>query len=195
VRGISGGPVVEPAGRLLGVGSAAAVLVRERGPDRGRTARLPHRHDRKARARTAGEAMTAPAVTVAADGSVFRAAALMVERGVGRLPVVDGGELVGIVTRADLVRAFARSDEEIAREIREDVLVSPFGISPEQVTVRVEDGTVTLAGEVESEGVADLLASFVRRVMGVLDVRAELSWPRRDADVHPPAPWRLPLPR
>ena len=43
----------------------------------------------------------------------------MLGAGVNRLPVVTDGKLVGIVTRADLVRAFVRTDVDIAREIRE----------------------------------------------------------------------------
>ena len=62
-------------------------------------------------------AMTVPAITVAPYESV--AEAPQCERhGVSRLPVVKDEKLIGIVTRADLVRAFIRSDEEIARRSR-----------------------------------------------------------------------------
>ena len=55
--------------------------------------------------------MTAPAVTIGAGRSVSEAARLMTDRGIKRLPVVDAdGVLLGIVTRTDLVRAFARTD-------------------------------------------------------------------------------------
>jgi len=76
----------------------------------------------KARARTVGEAMTAPALTIGPREAVADAAARMFERRINRLPVVEEGVLVGIVTRADLVEAFARSDAEIEREIREHVI-------------------------------------------------------------------------
>ena len=68
--------------------------------------------------------MTSPAITIPPYESVAEAARIMCERGVNRLPVVKDERLVGIITRADLVRAFTRSDEEIAREIREDVLAA-----------------------------------------------------------------------
>ena len=55
----------------------------------------------------------------------------MLDRNVKRLPVVDDdGLLIGIVTRADLVRAFVRSDEDVAREIREDVIRRTLWIEP-----------------------------------------------------------------
>jgi len=78
------------------------------------------------------EAMTIPPVTIESRRPIPVAAALMLEQGVNRLPVVDGGQLVGIVTRADLVRAFARDDAEIKQEIRdEDVIIEPRFCGPD----------------------------------------------------------------
>ena len=70
--------------------------------------------------RTAGEAMTAPAVTISTpDQPMMAAAQRIVDRGVNRLPVVEeDGRLVGIVARADVVATFARSDDEIADDVR-----------------------------------------------------------------------------
>jgi CBS domain-containing protein len=50
------------------------------------------------------EVMTYPAITVAPDTSVGAAAELMLQKGIGCLPVVDGTRLVGIVTKTDLLR-------------------------------------------------------------------------------------------
>ena len=50
----------------------------------------------------------------------------MSEHGVNRLPVIKGDDLVGIVTRTDLVKAFIRSDEEIREEIEEDLFRRTF---------------------------------------------------------------------
>jgi CBS domain-containing protein len=105
----------------------------------------------------------------------------MLEQGVKRLPVVDGaGTLVGIVTRSDLVRAFVRSDEEIAREIREDVIRRALWIDPEEIEVTVERGEVRLAGELESRTEAALIPGFVERVPGVVSVLSKLRWPDDD---------------
>ena len=124
----------------------------------------------------AGEAMTQPAITVEPKTQVAEAASIMTEKGVNRLPVVEGDELVGIVTRADLVRAFNRSDHEIRHEIEEDVVLHRFWISPGSVTVTVADGEVTLAGEVETEDNAELLGRYVARVPGVVTLNSKLHW-------------------
>ena len=87
----------------------------------------------KAQAVTAGTAMTSPAVTIPPYESVAQAARMMCEHGVNRLPVVKGDRLVGIVTRADLVRAFTRTDAEIERELREDVLARTMWVEPGRV--------------------------------------------------------------
>ncbi len=181
-RGVSGLPVCDADGAVVGVLSEADLLVKQGGsPDRSgglfawlvETASAPDLA--KLRAHTAGEAMTTPAVTVRAGSAVSEAARTMVSLGVNRLPVVEDGRLVGIVTRADLVRLFTRSDEEIARDIRQDV-VKRLWIAPERIEVEVEQGEVVLRGEAETEVEAELLLKRIPLVAGVVGVRSELSW-------------------
>jgi len=182
---ISGLPIVEGE-RVVGVVSEADILLKEQGdqPRRsgllGALALLGADRDEieaKLNASTAGEAMSSPAVTITEDRPVAEAAAAMMNGGINRLPVVDtAGRLAGIVTRADLVRAFVRSDEEIGREIREDVILHTLWIAPEHVGVTVTDGNVRLTGQVEGESDARVLPEFVRRVPGVITVTSDLSW-------------------
>ena len=180
---ISGLPVTNEAGRVVGVVSEADFLYKERAAkpkerkgllglllEGGTDAR------EKLNAATAGEAMTAPAITIEPSLTVAEAAAIMLDERINRLPVVEGDTLVGIVTRADLVRAFVRSDEEIAAEIREDVVLRSLWIAPERVSVEVQDGVVTLAGEVETQAEAELLPQFAQRVPGVVSVLSKLTW-------------------
>ena len=157
---ISGLPVVDEDGHVLGVVSEGDIVQKEANGRPGRTA---------------GEAMTSPAVTIEADRPVTQAASLMVENSVNRLPVLAGGKLAGIVSRADLVRAFLRYDEQIAREIREEVALGTFAIAPESLHIEVANGEVTLGGEVETEDVAELLPAFVERVPGVVAVNSHLT--------------------
>lgn len=173
---VSGLPVVRGT-EVVGVLSEADVVARTSG---GTTGGLlswlfePEIAERKVSAQTVGEAMSAPAVTIAATRPVHEAARRMITEGVNRLPVVEDGKLVGILTRADIVRAFARSDDELAREIRDEILRRTFWVEPGQVEVTVADGRVTLEGEVETETDAELLPIFVSRVPGVVGVHSEL---------------------
>jgi CBS domain-containing protein len=181
--GISGMPVVDDAGHVLGVVSETDILFKERStPDRrGVLDWLAHYGEdppvAKLAARTAGDAMTAPAVTITPARSVTAAATLMLDLGIDRLPVVRGDALVGIVTRADLVRAFTRRDEEIQREISEGGVLQHFWLEPDKVTVSVLDGNVKLEGELADGDQAEALVQFAEQVPGIVSVESRLTWP------------------
>ncbi|HZG36328.1 MAG TPA: CBS domain-containing protein [Gaiellaceae bacterium] len=184
-RRISGVPVVED-GHVVGVVSEADVLAKEAAERHRRTSLLDWLLDvepllDKLSARTAGEAMTAPAIVVAPRRPLHEAAGVMLEHGVNRLPVVDAGKLVGIVTRADLVRAFVRTDVEIAKEIHREVLSRTLWLDPGDVDVVVEGGDVRLRGTVPSENDAELLPRLVRRVPGVVSVSSKVGVRQREA--------------
>jgi CBS domain-containing protein len=192
-HGISGMPVVQD-GEVLGVISEADIVYKERGPAQqadGVLGKLFSRNDTnkaKVEARTAGEAMTSPPITISPRRRVSEAARIMIEKQVNRLPVVDGGQLVGLVTRADLVRAFNRTDDEIAREIRDEVIVRTFWIATHDVDVTVSDGVVTLYGTVDTRTLAELLPRFVHAVPGVVAVDADIAWRVDDRTREPAVP-------
>lgn len=176
---ISGVPVVDQGGAVVGVLSEADVVVKASGEVPG--TRLlgwllesDMGLEEKIRAHTVGDAMSAPAITIRRDRPIHEAAKVMAAEGVNRLPVVDGGRLVGIVTRADVVRAFTRSDAEIAEEIDREILRRTLWLEPGSVTLEVVEGEVTIEGEIESEADVELLPVFVSRVPGVISVRANV---------------------
>ncbi len=180
---ISGLPVVDDDGRVLGVLSEGDILYKETGmKDRPgffeRLLSVPATgFELKLAARTVGEAMSAPAVTIGPTRPVTVAATTMIDEGVNRLPVVDHeGRLVGIVTRADLVRAFVRSDAEIEHEIREDVIRQKLWLEPDAFQVEVVGGEVRLSGEVETRTDAEMIPILVQRVPGVVAVLSKLRW-------------------
>ena len=193
-RRISGVPVVDEGGVVLGVVSEADFLVKEQGPEA-----IRHRHLSrmlgdsseskaqlaKVRATNAGEAMTAPAITIESTCPISVAARLMTARRVNRLPVVDGGHLVGIVTRADLLRAYVRSDEELANTIRRDVLLRILWLDPNTFDLDVKDGRVTIAGHVERRSTAEMVGRSIAMVPGIIDVRTSVTWSLDDSELEP----------
>jgi CBS domain-containing protein len=124
---------------------------------------------------TAGELMSAPAVTIGPDATVPAAARLMYAHHLRRLPVVDeAGKIVGIVSRRDLLSVFLRPDEDIAADIRR-VLDDARVTEPGDVEVAVRNGIVTLTGSVRpSYGELDELIPLTKRLMwdvdGVVDI-------------------------
>lgn len=183
---ISGVPVVE-GHKVVGVVSEGDILFKEQGhqlSDSGFFARLlfppPPEEEAKLTARTAGDAMTSPPVTIDFYRQAAAAARLMIERGVNRLPVLRHEKLVGILTRADLVRAFTRPDQEVAREITDEIVGRAFWHPPESVKVDVKDGEVALSGEVENEAAAKGMPTAVERVPGVVSVSSTLTWRKED---------------
>ncbi len=194
-RGISGVPVVDDYGAVVGVVSEADFVIKERGADaihRRPLARLlgesaeAEAEFAKVVAERAGSAMSSPAITIGADAPLREAAALMVDRSVNRLPVLDRGRLVGIVSRADLVRAYLRSDAELEREIREEVLTRELWEDPSEIVATVADGVVHLAGTVDRRSTAALIARHVTRLEGVMAVDSELGWDRDDSEIVAP---------
>jgi CBS domain-containing protein len=170
---ISGVPVCDTYGEVLGILSEADILMDELVLAEGGDG-----------VRTAGEAMTVPVITVTPSTTAADAARLMIDRRVNRLPVVEDGLLVGIVTRADLVRAFVRTDADIEREINDDVLLHTLWVDPATVSVKVVEGEVTVAGEVDNRTTAQLVAAYIRRVPGVVRVRSDVHW-EIDDQSHP----------
>lgn len=183
---ISGLPVVGAAGEPLGVVSEADLIVKEAGQPETRGGLgwrwlFPRQGDAEVKARlathTAGAAMSSPAIAIHPETAVAEAARTMTENSVNRLPVVDGdGRVVGIVTRADLVRMFVRSDAELRREIEHDVIIGMLWMEPSRVSVQVTQGAVNLSGRVQTKLDGELLPRLVERVPGVVSVTSDLTW-------------------
>jgi CBS domain-containing protein len=191
---VSGVPVIDDQGAVLGVVSEGDFLVKEQGPQALRHRRLARllgeseatrRQIGKVAARTAGEAMTTPAVTMEPSRSIQDAAAVMTERRVNRLPVVESGRLIGIVTRADLVRAYLRTDEELVRTIRQDVLHRVLWLDPASFDVTVHNGEAVVRGNVERRSTARIVEEAIAMVPGIVSLTADVGWSFDDRDLVP----------
>ena len=104
-------------------------------------------------------------------------------------PVVRrDGRLAGIVSRSDVLTVFQRSDEEICREVTQDVIADGFFTDPARFTVTVHYGIVTLEGEPGSAVHGASIASRVEHLEGVVAVRDRFVYPARSAPSFPSDP-------
>ncbi|MEV0414920.1 CBS domain-containing protein [Streptomyces sp. NPDC050448] len=139
-------------------------------------------------ATTAGELMATPAVTIHPEQRVPDAARLMERQSVDRLPVVDEEDrLIGIATRRDLLRVFRRTDDEIRRQVMEEVLVGALNLPPGAVAVSVRDGMVTLEGRLHRRSDIPLAVRSTWRAEGVVGVVSKLGFDLDDTRPAQPA--------
>lgn len=192
---ISGLPVVDGGGTVVGVVSEGDLLHRvETGTERRHArwvefliapGRLAEEYA-QANARTVGEVMSADVVAVAPGDPLDEVVRQMERRHVKRLPVIEAGRLVGIVSRANLVRALldnlpkpAPGKTAPADEIREHILAEiakqPWGPRA-SVDVRVESGIVELYGSITDERERTALRVLAENSPGVKAVRDHLVW-------------------
>ncbi|ANS70137.1 hypothetical protein SLINC_7913 [Streptomyces lincolnensis] len=193
---ISGLPVVDDDDKVIGVISETDLMVRQaEAPD----PFAPKKHARlagmtragrtraaKAGARTAGQLMSEPPVTVQAADTIVEAARAMARNHIERLPVLDEEQrLVGIVTRRDLLQVFLRPDTEIRKEVVDEVLVRALWLPPRGIDVSVTEGVVTLSGQMERKSETEIAVSMTRQIDGVVAVVDKLTHRLDDAHLRP----------
>jgi CBS domain-containing protein len=174
-RAVNAVPVLDGRQRVLGMVSEADML-RKQERRFGRAGTGLHRRTRRelaqATARTAGQLMATPPITIHPDAPLGAAARQMNGHHIRRMPVVDSsGKLLGIVSRRDLLSVFLRPDDDIAADVCA-VLTDILLEDPEAVTVSVHDGMVKLAGSLSSPELAPAavrLAAEVDGAVGVID--------------------------
>jgi CBS domain-containing protein len=172
-HGISGLPVVNSKGRLVGIVSEADLISIEARPDP-RSQATPLAPTAGSTPRNVAEVMTRDVVVVSAKSEVAQAARTLLNSDVKRVPVMSGRRVVGIVSRRDLVKVIARADEQIEGKINS--LLAELGLTTAGATVKVTDGVATVP--VDYKGAARrLVESAVLQVAGVLEVRFAVSKP------------------
>ena len=193
-RRISGLPVVNRTGNLVGIVTEGDFLRRvETNTQRRRprwleflvgSSRLAgeytHTHGRKVE-----EVMTPDPVTVAEDTSLEELVRMMEKCRIKRLPVVRGQELVGIVSRANLVRALATvardanpaalSDEIVRERVMAEIGKQSWAPAP-AIEIHVRNGRVELWGTFADDRVRSALIVAAENVPGVKTVRDNLVW-------------------
>jgi CBS domain-containing protein len=193
-RRISGLPVIDKDGHLVGMVSEGDLLRRaETGTQRPRSrwlefligpGRLADEYTRS-HGRKVQEIMTPDPVTVAEETPLEEVVRTMEKRRIKRLPVVRGEDVVGIVTRANLVHALAgvarelmpttANDEAIRARLLADLAKEPWApvglINP-----IVRNGVVELWGTITEERQRQALITAAENVPGVKAVRDYLGW-------------------
>jgi len=182
---ISGLPVIDRDGKLVGIVSEADLLnkAEKREPDAYVLESRRHRLDRsRASALDVASAMSRDIVSVRPDSPIALAAREMHARGFKRLPVVDSeGRLVGIVSRGDVLKVFLRSDTELAAEVRGilDEAERTFGDS--RLAAKVTGGVVELDGSLRSKHQVDATVRAVAGVDGVIGIYSRIACETDDA--------------
>ncbi|ARS66062.1 CBS domain-containing protein [Sinorhizobium meliloti] len=182
---ISGLPVCDDRGRLVGILSEGDLLRRaELGSVSWRdiaAVRTKPEAFIKGHSWRVGDLMTQPVVTVDEGMPVGRVAELMAAKGIKRTPVMRAEEMVGIVSRSDILRAIAASvpdvvaggDEAVRRAVLAR-LCSDLGLEKGAIDVTIENGTVSLSGQVESEALREAARVAAETINGAGGVRNKL---------------------
>jgi len=162
---VSGLPVVDPDGHVLGIITEGDFLAMElKRADGGDTAEF------------VSEAMSHSVLSISPDLEVMEAARFMHEHDVKRLVVVEDSTMTGIISRFDIVAGFTRPDDLIEDEIREDLIRRVLFVDPQTVDVTVRNGVVTLFGKIGTRTEVRLMEELTRRLDGVVDVENQLEW-------------------
>ncbi|MGC2201697.1 MAG: CBS domain-containing protein [Stellaceae bacterium] len=191
---VSGLPVLEDNGKLAGILTEGDLLHRsETGTERHRPRWLemligPGRmageyvrtHGRKVE-----EIMTSPVVSVTADTSLEEVVELMERRRIKRVPVLDGDRLIGIISRADLLRMLAQaldaqpapttSDADIRERILAELAKASW-VPRDGLEITVTDGVVDLNGVILEEKEREAIRVAAENVPGVRAVEDHLVW-------------------
>lgn len=184
---ISAVPIVGDSGRLVGIVSEGDLMRRsDLGTEVHRAWWLRLLADDmdtadyiKSHGTCASDVMTSDVVTVSPETDIAEIAALLDRHRIKRVPVVDGGRVVGIVSRANLLRGLAAEAPRPEartngddRRIRADLIreLSQAGLEMHLVGIVVKNGSVQITGAVDSEMQKHAIEVAVRNVAGIAHV-------------------------
>lgn len=177
---ISGLPVINDDGDLVGIITEADFMATEADRRVTRRAGLLRLFVRDAEIpsheRLVGDVMTADVKVIGPESDHAEAARLMEKEGIKRIPVVADGRLIGLIARADMLKAYVRSDQEIIDEIQGHVMKDILWIDSRRVEIECVDGNVIVSGHLETKSDASLLIELTRRLDGVTSVSDHLTW-------------------
>ena len=186
----AGAPVVGEKGELVGIVSEGDLIRR---PETGTSKRhswwlelLSNERTLaaeyvKSHSRKVADVMTSDVITAKPDTPLGEIAAMLERNRIKRVPIVEGGKIVGLVSRANILQALASAtkklpslasadDSQLRKEVVARLAAEPW--RPSMLTVTVQDGTVDLWGlvhSVEQKKAARLAAELTPGVRAVVD--------------------------
>jgi CBS domain-containing protein len=187
-HGISGLPVVNDDGRMVGIVTEGDLILRQK-PER----KVPWwdlslgpgeelaREYQKAHGTTVAEVMTRAVLSIGPDLPIESAADLLDGHRIRRLPVIEDGRLVGIVSRGDLIKTLAAAparegghlpDLRLVEEMKERLAREPW--VSRGIVVHASDGIVSLWGLIETEAEKAALETMARSIEGSRGVENHL---------------------
>jgi CBS domain-containing protein len=191
---ISGLPVVDRSGNVVGIVTEGDFLRRaETGTERKRPRWLEFvvgpgalaRDYVRSHARKVAEVMTSDVTAVTEETELGDIVSLMEKRRIKRVPVVRGTKLVGIVSRANLLRALASVSAEISPSPQSDEVIRKGVLAeldrqswgpPHMIDVVVRNGVVELWGTVIEPDQRDAARVAAETVPGVKAVKSHIAW-------------------
>lgn len=192
--GVSGLPVIDSAGKLVGMLTEGDLLRRaETETEHARPRWLEYilgpgkaaQEFVRAHGRKVGEVMTNEPISVTREMELEDVVKLMERRRLKRVPVVQGDEVVGVISRANLVAALVKAAKHVPaiaaadRRIRDEIFsaMKKTTWAPiATVSVAVENGVVTLSGAVFDENSRRALIVLAENMPGVKSVQDEMAW-------------------
>jgi CBS domain-containing protein len=161
-------PVLDESGALVGMVGESDLLWHRVPADPTAHLRPLPATDPAERPGLVAEVMSPYPVTTRSDTDVAEAAEAMLEYDVRSIPVLDDGDLVGIVSRRDILRAMVRGDDVLTAEVQHRL--DEYADGQHRWTATVEDGVVRIAGDFDDSTEQGVVAVLARTVPGVTAV-------------------------
>jgi CBS-domain-containing membrane protein len=166
---VTAAPVIDEAGELVGMVSEGDLLWHRVPED-------PTAHMWRGvsdgpdeRPRVVADVMSGSPVTTWPDADVADVAQMMLRHDIRSVPVVDHGDLVGIVSRRDILRTVVRGDDVLEREIQHRL--DEYAGGERRWTATVTDGMATVDGRFDDEVEREVVSVLARTVPGVRRAR------------------------
>jgi CBS domain-containing protein len=161
-------PVLDEAGGLVGMVGESDLLWHRVPADPTAHLRPLPAIDPAERPGLVAEVMSPYPVTTRPDIDVAEAAEAMLEYDVRSIPVLEGSDLVGIVSRRDILRAMVRGDDVLTAEVQHRL--DEYADGQHRWKATVEDGVVRIAGDFDDSTEQGVVAVLARTVPGVTAV-------------------------